>query len=474
MLKTIRNFCILIFFILCLSSCGVIVRGIDRGFTNFSHSSIFHQGRYGKLTETELKYARIAWTYFENNYNPETGLVNSVDGYPSTTMWELADYLAALTAAREFDLIKQCDFDQRLAAVLGFLNNMDLAFNQMPNKVYNTQTAKMTDYGNQPGEVGWSAIDIGRLLIWLKIIENRYPVYSEYIGKGILRWNFCKIIDKDGYLYGAYKAGDSPKLYQEGRLGYEEYAAKGFQLWGFSTPMASKVEPYQEMNIYNTPVPYDSRNVTQGGEKSPVVSMGYFLHGLEMNWDRADDDSSSDASHTDPVIGDFADRIYTVQEARWKADKIFTARSDHAVVGDPYFVYDSIFAAGYPWNVISDDGRYHKQLSLVSTRTAFSMWSLWKTHYTDCLLKVVNCLHDETKGWFEGRLENNGGYMELITLSTNAVVLESLLYKAKGKLLDLTAPDCRQIPTYFGVSSWDEFKNQGKCLPGERELCNPL
>ncbi len=471
---SIKTLCTLVLLAILLSGCGVIVRGVDRGITDFRHSSIFHQGRFGKLTEEEEKFARIAWTYFENNYNPDTGLVNSVDGFPSITMWEMGDYLAALVAVRELDLIKQCDFDSRLAGVLGFLNNMDLAFGQLPNKVYNTQTAKMTDYSNQPGVIGWSAMDIGRLLVWLKIIEKRYPIYSEYIGKAILRWNFCKVLDNEGYLYGAYKVGETPELYQEGRLGYEEYGAKGFQLWGFHTGMASKAEPYDTASILEVEVPFDNRNVRQDGEKSPVVSLGYFLHGMEINWDLVEDVSSNDSKHTDTIMGDFADRIYTVQENRWKKDKIFTARSDHPIIGDPYFVYDSIFAAGYPWNVISDDGRYHEKLALVSTKTAFSMWSLWKTHYTTCLLNVVKCLHDETKGWFEGRMENNGSYMELITLSTNAVVLESLLYKTKGKLLDLISPECRQDPDYFTVQSWDEFRNQGKCLPGERELCNPL
>jgi hypothetical protein len=67
--------------------------------------------RAGALTATELEMAKIAWRYFQNNYQPETGLVNAVDGYPSTTMWDTASYLAALVTAHRFDFIDKQIFD---------------------------------------------------------------------------------------------------------------------------------------------------------------------------------------------------------------------------------------------------------------------------------------------------------------------------------------------------------------------------
>jgi len=39
-----------------------------------------------ELSAADMEVARIAWKYFENNYNESTGLVNSVHAYPSTTM----------------------------------------------------------------------------------------------------------------------------------------------------------------------------------------------------------------------------------------------------------------------------------------------------------------------------------------------------------------------------------------------------
>ena len=80
------------------------------------------------------------------------------------------------------------------------------------------------------------------------------------------------------------------------------------------------------------------------------------MDGLEFNWDKIDDRSSSDATHTDEVMSAMADSLYRVQEARWDADRIYTARGDHVVSGDPYFVYDAVYALGTPWITVAEDG----------------------------------------------------------------------------------------------------------------------
>lgn len=61
--------------------------------------------RSGELTPREMTIARNAWQYFVANFQPTTGLVNAVNKYPSTTMWDSASYLAAMTAARELGIM---------------------------------------------------------------------------------------------------------------------------------------------------------------------------------------------------------------------------------------------------------------------------------------------------------------------------------------------------------------------------------
>ena len=46
-----------------------------------------------ELTPRERRWAEAAWSYFQNNTRPETGLADSVKGYPSTTLWDTGSQL---------------------------------------------------------------------------------------------------------------------------------------------------------------------------------------------------------------------------------------------------------------------------------------------------------------------------------------------------------------------------------------------
>ena len=95
--------------------------------------------------------------YFVANYQPTTGTVNAVNKYPSTTMWDSASYLAAMTAARELGIIDKAEFDRRMLKFLATLNTLVLFRNELPNKAYNTISGQKVDYTNKPGEIGFSA-----------------------------------------------------------------------------------------------------------------------------------------------------------------------------------------------------------------------------------------------------------------------------------------------------------------------------
>ena len=453
--------------VLTLTRCGVVVRGVHGGVTSVQNSTLFRQGRHGALSEQEQTWAKVAWRYFQNNYNPSTGLVNSVDGYPFTTLWHMGDALAALVAARELQLIDAREFDRRVSQWLHFLHAMPLFGGKLPNKGYHTITGAMVNASNQPEDVGWSAIDLGRLLIWLKILSTRYPDFSEYIDKAVLRWDFCDVINRCGTLYGGLRVDNRVQLYQEGRLGYEQYAAMGYRAWGFDTTSAANPPPAQAVKIYGIEILSDGRDPRVTGTPAPVLSLPYLLQGLEFNWDRLDDRRSLDSVHSDPHMADLAQRIYLVQETRYRRENVFTARTDYQLRQPPFLVYDAIFADGYPWNTISDRGHTHPELALVSTRAAFGLWALWKTDYTSQLIGVLDTLYDPERGWYEGRYERTGGYEETITCATNAVILEALLYKAQGKIYRTPTK-----PSYAQIKLDDVFNRPGRCFPQEREPCD--
>lgn len=395
-----------------------------------------YERRLGPLTEREMAMARIAWRYFERNTQPDTGMVNAVDGYPSSTMWDTASYLAAMVAVRELGIIDEAAFDTRMSALLVTLNKLSFFRDELPNKVYNTRTTEKSDYGNQPGEIGFSAIDLGRVLVWLKIVKERYPRHADGIDRFVLRWNFDHVVDRNGVLYGAnFDKAKKVQYVQEGRLGYEEYAARGFQLWGIDTRLASQAEPLETIPLYCVQVPYDSRDPRKYYQHNYVVSESYVLDGIEFNWDETDDRSTADRRHTHPWMRNFADRVYQAQENRYLHTGILTARSEHQLDQEPYFVYDTVYTDGYPWNTITEAGKYVPQFAAISLKAALGMWVLWRSDYTDKLFAAIEKQYEQDKGFYEGILENGKGPIRAFTANNNGIMLEALLFKAQGKLL---------------------------------------
>ncbi|WP_299494608.1 DUF3131 domain-containing protein [uncultured Shewanella sp.] len=458
MKRIIYQVCLLIV-VLTISACGALYQGVQSGVTGVNESQWIRQGRYGPLTEQELQWAQIAWTYVENNTQLATGLVNSIDNYPNMDLSSFADYLFALEAGRQFELITTKEHDERLTLAINFLVTMPLVAYSVPNKVYSTITGQMVDYGNQPAEIGWSAIDAGRLLIALAFTKQRNPEFTEYIDKAVLRWNFCELVSKKGELYGGDINNGQVTTYKEGRLGIEEYAAYGYMDWQIIPGKSLALEPYQVTTINGIDLLFDGRDPRHYDVLRPVFPTPFLWFGLEFNWDDIDDNSSFDANHSNEILAAMADSIYQVQESRWDVERVYTARGEHVVSGEPYFVYDAIYALGTPWITVAEDGSSHDHLALVSTRVAFQMWVLWKTNYTDRLMTLVRELYNPQRGWYEGRYEASSRYEKIITLKTNAGVLEALLYKVNGKLYQ-----ANEEKEYRDVQFDSRFYHPGKCL----------
>jgi hypothetical protein len=391
--------------------------------------------RRGALTPAELSMARTAWKYFENNTQP-TGLANAVDGYPSSTMWDTASYMGAIVAAHELGIVTPEQANARLAKLLETLQKLSFFKGELPNKVYNTRTLDKSDYANKPGEIGFSALDLGRLLIWLRIVKERYPQHADAVDRFVLRWKFDNVVDRTGMMFGAtLDAAGKPRYLQEGRLGYEEYSARGFELWGRNPTLASHAEPYATVPIYCVEVPYDSRDPRKYAQHNYVVSESYVLDGLEFDWDTTLDRNAAPGRHSHPWMAGFAHRVYQAQENRYRATGILTARSEHQLAAEPYFVYDTVFTDGFAWNTITEDGKYVPQFAAVSLKAALGMWVLWQSEYTDRLFAAIATQMDPNRGFFEGILENGKGPIRAFTANNNGIMLEALLYKAQGKLL---------------------------------------
>ena len=374
------------------------------------------------LTPEEEIYARTAWQYFLNNYQESTGFTNAAGGYPSGTLWDMGNYLMALNAARWMGLIDQGDFDLRLNKFLASLSGLRLFEDSLPNKVYNTATGEMVDYGNNPVErgIGWSALDIGRILAAFHVLRTCHPQYSEWLQSIIDRWAVERSI-QDGYMFGAAVLEDGQTLpVQEGRLGYEEYAARGYELWGYAVPKALSYEPYKMVEIYGVQVPVDTRRFQETNANNYVVSESYILDGIEFGF-----------------LGkqqEFAEKVFEVQRRRYLATGQLTAVTEDNIDGAPYFLYNTVYSNGNAWATITEKNELYPDKRSISTKAALGWRYIFPdSEYAQQLFQVATGLMSpDGGGFYAGLYEETNEPNKALTGNTNGLIMEILYYKARG------------------------------------------
>lgn len=382
---------------------------------------------FAPLTEQELEWAKIAWRYFENNTHEATGLVNSVDGYPAATLWDTASYLLGLIAAERLEIVEKDEFNRRMKLVLASLSKLELHDDQLPNKSYNAATLAMVDYTNNVTErgIGWSALDIGRLFVPFNILVWQYPEFTLDVNNVIKSWDMEAMV-VNGVLYGAEVTEEGlTNFVQEGRIGYEEYAAKSVGLLGMDVSEALLYNDFlQYESISGVEIPTDNRLPEIFKAHNYVVSEPYILDAIEYGGDQ--------------VSKEFAYRVYQAQENRYTNQGIITAVSEDNIDQAPYFVYNTVFSNGKAWNAITDTGEDASEFRTVSTKAALGWYLLYETPYTEKLKQYIENNFDPEKGWYSGIYEKDGSINTAITANSNAIILEALQYKVNGPLLRIS------------------------------------
>lgn len=372
----------------------------------------------------DSQVARVAWRYFENNYHPQTGLVNSVDGVESTTLWDLGSSIAAFIAARDFGITTQHDFDHSIMALLQTLARIDLVDGVAPNILYNTRTARMVDYNNEVDDagIGTSTIDLARTAYWLNTLQCLHPKYYNPVNRVLDRWNYDRLI-KNGELYGLARDDnetDKTQPIQQGRFGFEQYAGRIFHSLGHNTEISASYDNPHRANteILDTMIAHDHRDPRNTGVNNFVLTDSYTLDAMELG------------IQTDNRA--LLDNIYKVQKRRWRETGIATALTDGHLNQPPYYLYNTIFDAGLSFTTTTDTGIRNDELRTISTRAAFMLATLFPDDlYSDVLLSAVESAYDPDKGWFSGVFEN-GGFNDITTANTNGIILQTMLFKKHG------------------------------------------
>ena len=374
----------------------------------------------------DLQLSRNAWRYFKNN-RLSTGLVSSGDQFPATTMWDVGSQLAGMTAARELDLLSPQEFDDWMHQTLTTLAKLPLYRGELPNKAYNAKTLMPVNYGklNRFEEIGFSALDLGRLARWLDIVAARYPQHTDAVHAVTARWKL-KRLTKDGQLMGTTVKNHKESWNQEGRLGYEQYGAYGLTKLGVRAEAA--LDPKAEMttaNVMGIEVPVDKRTTYH----NYVTSEPYVLDGLESGFKALPED--------------YAGRVLQAQQQRYLRTHQLTAWSEDNTDKAPWFVYNNIYVNGESWKSIDHGGQDVSQARGSSTKAAVGWHMLFRTTYTSQVYKGLRWLADPGKGVFAGFYEESQQPNRALTLNTNGNILEALLYNKVGKPIEDWAHEAR-------------------------------
>ncbi|HSM36826.1 MAG TPA: DUF3131 domain-containing protein [Longimicrobiales bacterium] len=374
--------------------------------------------------------ARAAWAFIERNYSPATGLVRAHDEYRIVTMWDVASTLAAYHAAARLGLADPEVARARTARALRTLGEAPLFDGALFNKVYDAETGQPVDAESAPSEngYGWSAIDMGRLLLWLRILREGEPELAPLVDSVVTRLEPDRAVD-DGYLRGRERGPvRGVHSYQEGRIGYEQYAARGFEAWGVDAGAAGDLFANVVVDsVHGRPVPRDARG-TDCLTSEPLV-----LAGMEIGWDEA--------------WGEVARATLEAQHARYVDTGQVTIVSEDASSTPPhYFYYYCVSGDGEPFPVrAKGEGELLDGPRAVSTKAALAWYALAPSPYTALAVATVAGGVDASGGWPAGVLEGSGAASGVENVNTAGVVLEAALY-ARDKRPFLTSRPSLERP----------------------------
>lgn len=358
--------------------------------------------------------ARIAWQFIERKSEPATGLAWAHNTHQYITAWDMGSLLAAVYSAHQLGIISDATFHARTQRLLETFNTMALADDTGFNRTYDAVTGRMVNrsFNFTNTGTGWSPVDIGRLLIALKMVATTHPQYAAKAQAIVNRLNMSRII-RDGVMRGSDRDSRGNFFtYREGGLGYEQYGAAGFALWGVKASIA--LDP----NANATPVEVLGVRVytdERGGAR--ITSEPYVMLGMETGFYH-------------PDLRKQAERVLQAQEARYTQRGILTMVSEDALPDPPhYFYYYSVYHNGRTFVVEGpEDGTYVDQPRWVSSKAAFGYRALMPTPYTLRVLEAVQPAGVPGSGWgagvYEGTLRPTGEP----SLNTNALILEAALY----------------------------------------------
>ncbi|MEZ4701440.1 MAG: DUF3131 domain-containing protein [Rhodothermales bacterium] len=378
------------------------------------------------MTAEDSRWAAAAWQYFERNTSPRTGLPASVAGGRTVTMSDVGSYLMATIAAHRLGIIDVMAFNDRMGRLLATLSQMPLFEGMLPNRAYDIQRLGMI---GRDGDIdlvgtGWSGLDISRLLLGFKIVCWEYPYFTPQIRDIVGRWRLDQLAD-NGMIQGAHLSRNGRIVrHREGRIGYEEYAARVLSLYNLDTREASEVRSHATIaEVDGVELAVDTRPSFPLEGLNLVTSDPFLFYGLELGWDRQ--------------ILPMAYQVYRVQRQR------FATTGEAMAVGAGYLddsgepIRCAVIVDNRAWRCVNEAGENVRDAAFFSTGAAIGWAALFETDYARTLRDLAAPSHHPKRGWATGYRLRDGEPVTTYTVQSNALVLEAIHFLARGPLFNM-------------------------------------
>ncbi|MEA2706914.1 MAG: hypothetical protein QOH22_1702, partial [Gemmatimonadaceae bacterium] len=151
-----------------------------------------------------------------------------------------------------------------------------------------------------------------------------------------------------------------------------------------------------------------------------VMSEPFIMMGMETGFRSAD-------------IARQAVQVLAAQTARYQQTRIVTAVTEDALPDPPYyFYYYSVYHRGIPFVVESLDDKVVERPRWVSSKAAFGWNAVLPSAYTQLVLRTVRPA-GTPDGWGSGVYEDTLQPTGIPSLNTAALIMESALYKTRGR-----------------------------------------
>ncbi|MDU8945954.1 DUF3131 domain-containing protein [Ovoidimarina sediminis] len=365
-----------------------------------------------------LNDARVAWSYFEQLTDSDTGLVpatawiegDKLETYDFSTMWDTGSLILAIISAHSIGLLTDDTFSARIGAVLGGLATGVLNGLRLPKGLSSTTR-------RAAGDDKYNASDTGRLLVSLHLLQS-YTQQDLGIRKILDGWDLIETI-KDGVPLTA--SGSS--LVSSYRSNYAGYIARAFALWGYPVrPPYTEPEPGSAFDR-------GVHVLQEVADFGPIGTEPHLLETVELGASGLAEAAS--------------EALFAAQIEEYLASGRLACVSEGPIAREPWFVYQGyqIEEDGGSWTAETLDPSprfktrgFLRAIDMLNSKAAF-LWSVCRPcDYSDLLLAEVRAkAMASSLGVSPGVFFVTGNADQAYSdVNTNGVILQAIAYRLNG------------------------------------------